>query len=437
MFSACRFIAGVVGAVVFFASAAYAQGSGWRVVETSGVVRATQPMASVQSVSTHSTLVAGTVLSTGVDGRVALMRGEQEIIVGPNSRMSLPAVEEPGMTRILQDLGTLLFKVDKRKAKHFRVETPMIAAVVKGTTFTVTAGADVHSVHVAEGAVEVSSLNGAAQALVAAGRTAFVSRQNPSSIKFDVANAQKHADAGKSRLDIESDSGASAAATPVQKASHDGARDDAADRQDWLVPADITADMADVSELTAGAVQLSDAPYGHARDAGGRNADWTGADNAAHGRAIAAIRANATHNDHQLADALDGVDNGPGDNGDRQAFGGDDNNARGDDNNGGANSANANAGVNVNAGGNGNTANANAGVNVNAGGNENSANANAGASANANGGANSANANAGVNVNAGGNGNSANANVGVGLGGGEGVNVNSEIGLGGNGNGKQ
>ncbi|MHA7873110.1 MAG: FecR domain-containing protein, partial [Hyphococcus sp.] len=170
------------------ATAASAQNGDWRVVEMTGVARAAQPMSGVQQISTGNALGAGAVVTTGMNGRVVLVRGEQQIVVGPSSRMSLPATEEPGKTRILQDLGTLLFKVDKRDKQHFRVETPIIAAVVKGTTFTVTAGPDAHAVHVAEGAVEVAALSGTARQLVTPGVTAFISRAEPTVIRLGAAS---------------------------------------------------------------------------------------------------------------------------------------------------------------------------------------------------------------------------------------------------------
>ncbi|MEO1252869.1 MAG: FecR family protein [Pseudomonadota bacterium] len=156
----------------------------WQVIETAGTVRTTNPTATAQPVSTGQALGGGAVLTTGFDGRAVLLNGRQQIVIGPNSRMSLPAADEAGMTRILQDLGTLLFKVDKREEQHFQVETPIIAAVVKGTTFTVTAGANSHAVHVAEGAVEVAVRSGSATELVTAGRTVRVYRNNPSAIQF-------------------------------------------------------------------------------------------------------------------------------------------------------------------------------------------------------------------------------------------------------------
>ena len=43
-------------------------------------------------------------------------------------------------TTIIQQAGSILLEVEKRNVKHFQVETPYLAAVVKGTQFRVTVG---------------------------------------------------------------------------------------------------------------------------------------------------------------------------------------------------------------------------------------------------------------------------------------------------------
>ena len=239
----------VIGALLLMVTSASAESGAWRITEMSGTVRTSQPMAGVQLVSTGQTFDSGAVLSTGVDGRAVLTRGEQRIVVGPNSRMSLPAAEEQGMTRILQDVGTLLFKVDKKDKQHFRVETPVIAAVVKGTTFTVTAGADGHAVHVAEGIVEVSSIDGNARELVTAGLTARVSRDNPSVIVMSNNESGDSTRNDGNAIDTTPDS--------------DDARtdDEVSDKQrhvNLIVPAEIGTESLDFSALTDGLVEASE-----------------------------------------------------------------------------------------------------------------------------------------------------------------------------------
>ena len=240
------YVVGLISALFFVFSSAVAADGGWKIVESAGAVRAMQPMATMQLVSTGDALSAGAVVTTGADGRAVLARGEQQIVVGPNSRMSLPAEEQPGMTRILQDVGTLLFKVDKRKSQHFRVETPVIAAVVKGTTFTVTAGADAHTVHVAEGAVEVSSRNGADSVLVTAGRTAHVLQSNPGVIQFDGRDSVGEGDANKGDVRKIREGGEESKkdAAPLRKASFEGT-----EKSGLIIASEIGAEPLDVNRV--------------------------------------------------------------------------------------------------------------------------------------------------------------------------------------------
>ncbi len=157
---------------------ARAQDGQWTIIESSGSVLVLQSMAAARQVSTRESLGPGSTITTGGDGRAVLRRGEQEITAGPNSRISLPVADASGFTRIIQELGAAMFKVDSREVQHFQVDTPLISAVVKGTTFTVSVGANSHSVHVVEGLVEVSPRNGGMAVGVPAGVTGVIFRDN-------------------------------------------------------------------------------------------------------------------------------------------------------------------------------------------------------------------------------------------------------------------
>ena len=99
----------------------------------------------------------GDTIRTGRNGRVLLMRGEETILIALNSVVGLPVEKTDGLqTTILQQAGSILLDVEKRNVKHFEVETPYLAAVVKGTQFRVTVNAASTSVEVNRGQVEVS-----------------------------------------------------------------------------------------------------------------------------------------------------------------------------------------------------------------------------------------------------------------------------------------
>lgn len=154
----------------------------WRMTEVTGRVRVTLPGQEAISGTVNLTLPAGADVTTAAGARAVLVDGPKRIVVGPNSRMTVAAGQPEGMTRIVQDLGSILFQVDKQARPHFRVDTPLLAAVVKGTTFTVSISAVSDSVHVAEGLVGVSPQNGGAGSDIPAGVTGQVLRSAPDQV---------------------------------------------------------------------------------------------------------------------------------------------------------------------------------------------------------------------------------------------------------------
>ncbi len=123
----------------------------------------------------------GDEIRTGRNGRVLLVRGQESILVSPNSVISLPTEEtekKDGLsTIIIQQAGSILLKVEKRAVKHFEVETPYLAAVVKGTQFRVSVNKDDSSVDVLRGEVEVAGFKSGQYAMVRPGQAARVAAE--------------------------------------------------------------------------------------------------------------------------------------------------------------------------------------------------------------------------------------------------------------------
>jgi FecR-like protein len=155
-------------------SAAFAGDDGvWSISKSSGEVWVTTSGAEQVSLRQEDPLKPGDVIRTGRNGRVLLVRGEETILVQPNSVIGLPTEKKDGMsTTILQQAGSILLEVEKRNVKHFEVETPYLAAVVKGTHFSVTVNATSTSVNVARGQVEVSDFKTGQIAQILPGQTA-------------------------------------------------------------------------------------------------------------------------------------------------------------------------------------------------------------------------------------------------------------------------
>src|SRR5437868_8820862 len=110
----------------------------WVVTQLSGDARVVHPGLQPAALKVHAEISAGDTLLTGPTGRATLVRGGDYILVAPHSELRLPSgVQASGFTRVIENLGTMLFKVQHTGVPHFAVDTPMLAAVVKGTTFTV------------------------------------------------------------------------------------------------------------------------------------------------------------------------------------------------------------------------------------------------------------------------------------------------------------
>jgi len=157
--------------------------SAWVVAQKSGDVRVIHNGLQPASVQVRAALSPGDVIATGANGRAMLTRGDDYVVVAPGSRLLLPKAEEKrGFTRLIQQVGTMLYKVKHTGVPHFAVQTPMLAAVVKGTSFSVVVDDQRAAVQVTEGVVEVSSLSGDARRLVERGITVYIGRERPNQI---------------------------------------------------------------------------------------------------------------------------------------------------------------------------------------------------------------------------------------------------------------
>lgn len=159
-------------------------GDGWRVVDTAGVVRVGGPGYMPVALTRDQELPSDAWIETA-SGRAVLVRGHETVIVEPNSRVQLPSARVNGNTQILQSVGSAIYKIGKQKKPHFQVDTPYLAAVVKGTAFKVTVEDDNASVSVTEGLVEVWTPDMQDVEFVRPGFTALVSRDNSGDVVVD------------------------------------------------------------------------------------------------------------------------------------------------------------------------------------------------------------------------------------------------------------
>lgn len=153
---------------------ALAEDTAWHVSKSSGDVWVSTSGVQPVSLTNDAVLNPGDSIRTGRNGRVLLVRGQERILISPNSIVGLPAQRNDGSTTITQQSGSIFIEVEKRNGQHFEVETPYLAAVVKGTQFRVTVGQGASYVNVLSGQVEVTALRSGQSAVVMPGQMAKV-----------------------------------------------------------------------------------------------------------------------------------------------------------------------------------------------------------------------------------------------------------------------
>jgi hypothetical protein len=459
-----RFAKFAAGALLLSASpAALAQGAGWTVSEASGTV-VVQDAGGKRAAQRGTVIAEGATLSTGAGARAVVVRGKDFMTVNANSRVRIPAAaEQRGVLDVLQDWGNAIFQIEKKPNPHFGVRTPYLAAVVKGTTFSITVTEQGSSLQVIEGAVETSTSDGGARELIRPGVVAIVS----------AADRYRLTVQGQDTRTIDSPQRGAAGAVAPAPAAPDPqaiAQPDAGTTADTqfedvtpgseqtvtevaevqMIDTPITASAADLGKITDGlvggstGVQIASvevaavrATTADLRNTAGNNGAGKSSDNSGNGNSNAGGNGNGSAGGNGNGNDNSGSGNiNAGGNGNGNGNSGTDNSNAGGNGNGSDNSGsgNSNAGGNGNGNGNAGTDNSNAGGNGNGSDNSGSGNSNAGGNGNGNGNSGTDNSNAGGNGNGSDNSGSGNSNAG-GNGNGNGNSGTDNSNAGGNGNG--
>jgi FecR protein len=168
-------IARTVFAILALIAGRMADAAEWQVAKSAGEVWVATPNAQPVALGVEVVLRPGDKIQTGRSGRVLLVRGAETILVAPNSVIGLPEQQKTDRaTTILQQAGSIMLEVEKQNVEHFEVETPYLAAVVKGTRFAVTVNRIGADVWVLSGTVDVAEFKTGQFSLVSAGQTARV-----------------------------------------------------------------------------------------------------------------------------------------------------------------------------------------------------------------------------------------------------------------------
>jgi hypothetical protein len=159
----------------------------WRIRQSAGDVSVTTGDDLRVAATPRLALDEGTRVATGANARAVLYRGQEQITLQPLSQLVLTRTS-PSETKVLQATGTALYTIGKKAAPHFQVDTPTLAAVVKGTSFSVAVNRTHSDVSVTEGAVQVATLAGSAVTLIRSGMSATVSAAAASEINLFARN---------------------------------------------------------------------------------------------------------------------------------------------------------------------------------------------------------------------------------------------------------
>lgn len=115
------------------------------------------------------------VIRTMKTGHVTFLRGTETVDLGPDTQIQIydKAGRKP-FTTVKQYFGSVSVEADVRKVQHFGVDTPFLAAVVKGTRFTVISSKGGSSVSVRRGHVAVENRHTHSTVTLSVGQTATV-----------------------------------------------------------------------------------------------------------------------------------------------------------------------------------------------------------------------------------------------------------------------
>ncbi len=124
------------------------------------------------------------VIRTLRGGRVTFKRDAETIEIGGATQISI--IDRAGKnTTVDQHYGDVEIDAERRNVQHFAVETPHLAAVVKGTRFRVESDDNGAEVEVERGEVEVTDTRRDIKVTIRAGQSAATGGSEPLSVNGD------------------------------------------------------------------------------------------------------------------------------------------------------------------------------------------------------------------------------------------------------------
>ncbi len=147
----------------------------WQVAKATAQVKYTTDKVSWHPVRPGMLVPNGAWIATGPRGRAIVRRNVESITFHPQTLASIVTTQSTiRRTAVIQPQGMLDLEIEKRAMPHTVVETPFLAAVVKGTGFSVSINKRSAAVSVRHGLVGVKSFQTGQQADVGPGQSANV-----------------------------------------------------------------------------------------------------------------------------------------------------------------------------------------------------------------------------------------------------------------------
>ena len=173
-----------IGALAFVGGVALgwpALAGDWRIASLSGKAFRLSGTGWVRVVASDTIAVGDTVKTLG-SGALTLTREGVTVTISPNSRVQLSERMNGSFTDVIQTAGRAEVEVDPRRRIRLAVATPYMAAVVKGTVFTVSTFEGYSETTVARGRVAVVDTRNRLEAMVTAGQAATAGPAMPLSL---------------------------------------------------------------------------------------------------------------------------------------------------------------------------------------------------------------------------------------------------------------
>ncbi len=139
---------------------------------------------------------------TGADGSLGIRQQRTSITIAADSDVEIPALAGQGqlIARLVQRRGNVFYDVETRPANKLNVETPYLAAVVKGTQFNVSVDDERTMISLFEGQLEIRTPDGGQRIDLEAGEIAIRSRTD-AAIRIVSMNAVVTPEQGLFRVD--------------------------------------------------------------------------------------------------------------------------------------------------------------------------------------------------------------------------------------------